>query len=757
MNFSERSVFMEITSEEVDYISFENSNITIPNKNNQSVLQIFVQQRKTKQIFDCHFSLDIDNIFIKVEENLPRGRYDLFMKTDKSILRIHYSASLKLDVPERYNLLYGKSDKTFAYFTMDGHLAIQVIDVENNGHFNQFSGKMTVDGIFINSENSVTLEFQSSHNFNDLDVFFMELQTTDLTHVPFQKDGKNITLFLEKFNFSDAKLLVIKYINKGVRQCRWIDFSKLINSNLDKININNVQIDYISGIMNFNFTTESRLPITNIELIVRNRSTREEIKVLSGRGDIKNVKVNANNFPTLPNQPQQNLDEVYDGNIFDFLVRPVFASIPMINYRLRLDFNDKLEDEYWFKKSKKISQLVMLYRTKIGKLAARFSYLTPKALNFYQNAKRDKREKSIALKKKVLLVSEYIDKAQDTGMIFFKYMVDNHRDEFDTYYIITRGAKDLSNLKDYMDNVVFFRSEKHISLVMEAKYLAHSHSSIYAYPFNSKRMNMLRLNTHKIFLQHGIMGVRDLGYLYKYDPLFTNKIVVSSEREKKIAINNLNYPKELVALTGLSRFDRLMRYKKINNRSNTKKILIMPSWRKGQNQFSDEDFVKTDFFKEWQGLIEDSQFVRFLEKNEVVVNFYLHHNFQQYQHLFSSPLINFISEGDISVQNLLIEHDILITDFSSVGLDFSLLNRPVLYFNFDGMFDLLRLKKEHFLPGPVFTDRSSLIDYLSGVIRNPTLGIKYKIYQRKNLYKYSDTLANKRIYEALRGLDKDGN
>src|SRR5699024_7925191 len=117
---------------------------------------------------------------------------------------------------------------------------------------------------------------------------------------------------------------------------------------------------------------------------------------------------------------------------------------------------------------------------------------------------------------------------------------------------------------------------------------------------------------------------------------------------------------------------------------------------------------------------------------------YLHHNFQQYQHLFFSPCVNFIDEGSASVQDLLINHGLLVTDFSSVGLDFSLLDRPVLYFNFDDLFDFQELEKIHFLPGEVSKNKGELIRNVEKYLRFSKLKLRYRFYRRKNLYKFSD-------------------
>ena len=45
--------------------------------------------------------------------------------------------------------------------------------------------------------------------------------------------------------------------------------------------------------------------------------------------------------------------------------------------------------------------------------------------------------------------------------------------------------------------------------------------------------------------------------------------------------------------------------------------------------------------------------------------------------------INYIELGDKTVQELLVEHDLLITDYSSVSFDFSYMKKPVIFYHFD--------------------------------------------------------------------------
>ncbi|SUM33873.1 galactosamine-containing minor teichoic acid biosynthesis protein [Staphylococcus gallinarum] len=68
--------------------------------------------------------------------------------------------------------------------------------------------------------------------------------------------------------------------------------------------------------------------------------------------------------------------------------------------------------------------------------------------------------------------------------------------------------------------------------------------------------------------------------------------------------------------------------------------------------------------------------------------------------------------GERTVQSLLIEHDLLITDYSSVSFDFTYMNKPVIFYHFDvkRFFrkGILRPIHETFL-GDIVNDEKSLV------------------------------------------------
>lgn len=110
----------------------------------------------------------------------------------------------------------------------------------------------------------------------------------------------------------------------------------------------------------------------------------------------------------------------------------------------------------------------------------------------------------------------------------------------------------------------------------------------------------------------------------------------------------------------------------------------MPTWRDWIH--TDEQFLKSQYYNYYHSLITNSKLQRVLEKYNVNLNFYPHYRAQNF---FAKDIqeensrVNFIHLGSKTVQQLLIDHALLITDYSSVSFDFTLMNKPVIYYHFD--------------------------------------------------------------------------
>jgi CDP-glycerol glycerophosphotransferase (TagB/SpsB family) len=107
----------------------------------------------------------------------------------------------------------------------------------------------------------------------------------------------------------------------------------------------------------------------------------------------------------------------------------------------------------------------------------------------------------------------------------------------------------------------------------------------------------------------------------------------------------------------------------------------------------------------------------------------------------------------IDLYQVLNQFDVLITDYSSIFIDFLLLNRPILFLkDEDFQRGFLIEDLDSFMPGPIFTDLSQLKKYLSEIEGlNEEFKIK-KDFIKKQFHRYNDNLSSARVEKFIESL-----
>ncbi|GBD83241.1 CDP-glycerol glycerophosphotransferase family protein [Tetragenococcus halophilus] len=514
--------------------------------------------------------------------------------------------------------------------------------------------------------------------------------------------------------------------------------------------------------LKLNFTITSKyFPLTNSYLIIKNRKEGKEFAIEAKfTGSSQNGRVFVNKFTVFFDPKDvvfKLLDHIncdsFDFSVFDFsfVIENNVTKISDHKFRAKSPKFDL--SETWLDFSSEYKVLFSWYNTIHSQLSARIGFLSVASYLFYDKLIQTKNYEQAD--KRIVLITEYPNKAQDNGFAFFKYLMEK-QNEFTPYYIIEKDSPDVKYLSKYKNNIVYFKSQDHIRLFFKANYLLHTHTPKYAMPFHGSLVQSKLKSMKKIFLQHGIIALKDVGFVYDYNqhPDFTNAFIVSSSRELETVHKMLNYPKNLIKVTGLTRFDSLLKNNNpLSRLKERKNVLIMPTWRKDLERVSDNVFIQSEFYKNYQALINDSRLKQLVEEENIELNFFLHNNFQKYRHLFSSKFVNILKPDSTPIQNHLKNNGILITDYSSVGLDFSIQKKPVLYYQFDKEISEVKDQVEassEFLPGPVYQTKEGLIDGIYQKIRVNMLDKKFKKVVKKQIYPFNDTKACDRVYDVLR-------
>lgn len=573
-----------------------------------------------------------------------------------------------------------------------------------------------------------------------------------------------------------------------------------------------LKTQYDSLILGLTFSTKFSAP-EQIQLTIRVRHTKAKITLPATRaarrhhhtGKVINEAVFAldhHAFDTLYGQLNGVPFDTYDYNLFDVFISFMKPSLKINPYYYRvgyysavLDQEKAKENELWFSYNNDYQVYFKPYGTqKYDNFSFKLSFLPKGSYETYlllskkllkaikknsakENSAKDnklstseskdpKNNNKVSEKinaqetfpnkiKLKIAIGEYPDSATDNGLVFYRFICDHYAHIFDPYYIISKDSPNYDAVAHPAGNRIDYRSLEHVQLLPELDLVAFTHSSDYLLPVVTPMMTELLDHTYKVFLQHGIPSIRDVSNRYgkrsKEHP-FANLVVASSPLEKQLLIEKMEYDDDEVVVSGLARFDNLIYYRHDNRykKDHQHELLIIPTWRAGEDHLPKKEFIETEFFKHWQAFLEDPTLKRLKENYRLSISFYLHHNFQRYADLFDASEVSILTREDTTVQQLLIQNQLLITDYSSVGIDFALMQKPVFYYQFDhGLDESNDSYNPNFkLPGPIHDDPNDLLLAIESCIRYPSSQpVDPKIVEA--YYPYNDQMASNRIVSAL--------
>ena len=346
---------------------------------------------------------------------------------------------------------------------------------------------------------------------------------------------------------------------------------------------------------------------------------------------------------------------------------------------------------------------------------------------------------------KVWVIGEKSYKAQDNGFHFFKYMR-THYPELPVYYIIEEDSNEAQNVLPF-GNVIYYKSPEHFNIMLQADYICTTHHPELIFPTNSA-VYTKKVKATRVFLQHGVLGAKNLSNINgnQLKDFNVDLFITSSEREKQIVVRDLKFDSGQVAVTGLARFDNLF-----NPKVTTKnQILIIPTWRDWLINW--EQIEDSEYLERINQLLNSPNIKNIVDNGNEVI-FCLHPNMQPFIELFKVPsYITSVKQGDIDVQKLIQESKLMITDYSSVAFDFSFLNKPILYYQFDKDKFLGKqpshLDIENELPGTIVNNQQDLEKQLKKMIMN-NYQIDKNVEKKANQFiKYRDQCNSQRIFEA---------
>lgn len=365
--------------------------------------------------------------------------------------------------------------------------------------------------------------------------------------------------------------------------------------------------------------------------------------------------------------------------------------------------------------------------------------------------------------KDIWLISDRINKADDNGEAFFRYMAEKNDKKIKCYFAIERNSPEIPRLRKCGKVIDFAWRYKFYTL--NGAYKVSSYADpLCTNPFGATRhfYRDLLQNTKLIFLQHGVTKDNVADWLNKYKMNLSLFITTTNQEYASILDGDYDYDKSQVRLAGMPRYDLLLNAPK-------KLITIMPTWRNYLVQNYDvhrgtrmpvSEFPKSQFFTFYNSLLNHPELLSQAQQYGYTICFMPHPIMQCTIDLFEkNDAVKFFGL-EKSYRDVFAESDMIITDYSSVAFDFAYLRKPLIYCQFDhdeffsgkhtygrGYFDYERDgfgEVETTIEGTV----ACIIDYMrSGC------ALKDKYSARINsTFAFNDKLNCERVYNAILSL-----
>lgn len=351
--------------------------------------------------------------------------------------------------------------------------------------------------------------------------------------------------------------------------------------------------------------------------------------------------------------------------------------------------------------------------------------------------------------------------ADDNAEHFYRYMMKNHPTQ-KIVFALRKDSKDWNRLEKEGFNLVDFGSYAFEAALKSCSKIISSHIDGYLTEYFGKTtLN----NKQFVFLQHGITKDDISNWLNNKQ---IDCFITSTQNEYDSIADNFNHYKfsnKEVVLTGFARHDALL----AKNKTNTKQILIMPTWRKNlvgtvscSAQRDYKDGIKnSEYYIKWNDVLNSNMLKNIYEKYNYKIIFNPHPNMIPYLNDFTIPDFIDIADSNASLQDLFTNSSMMITDYSSVAFEMGYLKKPVIYYQFDeeeffnshtytkGYFDY---KRDGF--GPVVTTQEELLIELENLVKNNCqVGEPYGS-NIENTFAFRDGKCCERIYQAILELDK---
>ena len=292
------------------------------------------------------------------------------------------------------------------------------------------------------------------------------------------------------------------------------------------------------------------------------------------------------------------------------------------------------------------------------------------------------------------VLMDRIHDADDNGERLFRYLREN-RPDINAWFVLEKGTPDWKRMvrDGYRSRMVAHGTHRWRMLMLNCAHLISSHADAPIHnPAGVARRNRATWNI--TFLQHGVIKDDLSRWL---NPKAIDLFVTSTPQEQASIVadgTTYNFTSKEARMTGLPRFDRLRELGAHVPVEKRRWLLVCPTWRQWlipppkpgtQRSTVDDSFFDSEYAHEWTAFLSDPGLAALAAEHDLQIGFLPHPNIQPALARMHLPShVHALTFADNDVQQLFAESAVMVTDYSSMFFNAAYLDRPVVYFQFDG-------------------------------------------------------------------------
>lgn len=267
----------------------------------------------------------------------------------------------------------------------------------------------------------------------------------------------------------------------------------------------------------------------------------------------------------------------------------------------------------------------------------------------------------------------------------------------------------------------------HVKFLSAKKVFSGHHDALVTNPFGPQGKYLADLYLFDFYnLSHGTLQ-GDLSAQLNRHARPIHRFFVSSEMERRALLgNSYGYSEDEVRLSGMCRYD-------VYDKEKTcKKIIFMPTWRASlagkiipgtRERELIPGFEASEYCRVYNELINDETLLAMMREAGYTGEFYVHPNYEKQAPSFRGNDVITVSESSADYNQALSEGALLVTDYSGISFDFAYMRKPVLYYQFDDLFNGKHSYQENYFSydsqgfGPICRERSELVAAIGDLLR----------------------------------------